>query len=118
MLRCPTQAIVVDRENRTWECNHFRCITCGNCVESCPADCLHLEPVYRSPVAETSGTEFHEIPAPPPKPEAGGRTRRPRVYVIRLTSERAAATDATKTPARTASRYRGCRTTCFRTGTA
>lgn len=72
MLRCPTQAIVVDREKRTWECNHFRCITCGNCVELCPADCLHLEPAYREPVAETTGTEFHEIPAPPPKAEAGG----------------------------------------------
>jgi formate hydrogenlyase subunit 6/NADH:ubiquinone oxidoreductase subunit I len=72
MLRCPTQAIVVDREKRTWECNHFRCITCGNCVELCPADCLHLEPAYREPVAKTTGTEFHEIPAPPPKPETGG----------------------------------------------
>jgi formate hydrogenlyase subunit 6/NADH:ubiquinone oxidoreductase subunit I len=72
MLRCPTQAILVDRENRTWECNHFRCITCGNCVELCPADCLHLEPAYRSPEVETTGKEFHEIPEPPPKPEAGG----------------------------------------------
>lgn len=72
MLRCPTQAIVVERERRTWECDHFRCITCGNCVDLCPADCLHLDNAYRSPEVEHPAKEFHEIPAPPPKPEAGG----------------------------------------------
>ncbi|HOT95230.1 MAG TPA: 4Fe-4S binding protein [Methanoregulaceae archaeon] len=72
MLRCPTQAIVVDREKRTWECDHFRCITCGNCVELCPADCLHLEPAYRSPETGRPAKEFHEVPAPPPKADAGG----------------------------------------------
>lgn len=72
MLRCPTQAIVVDREKRTWECDHFRCITCGNCVELCPANVLRLEPTYRSPEAEHPAKEFHVIPAPPPKAETGG----------------------------------------------
>ena len=71
MLRCPTQAIVVDREKRTWECDHFRCITCGNCV-ACPTNALRLEPVYRSPEADRPGKEFHEIPGP----AAEGRGRR------------------------------------------
>ena len=74
MLRCPTQAIVVDREKRTWECDHFRCITCGNCVDLCPANVLHLEPAYRSPEAVHPAKEFHVIPAPPPKAEAAGET--------------------------------------------
>lgn len=74
MLRCPTQAIVVDREKRTWECDHFRCITCGNCVELCPADCLHLETEYRAPETVPPAKEFHTIPAPPPKADAGGET--------------------------------------------
>lgn len=69
MLRCPTQAIVVDREKRTWECDHFRCITCGNCVELCPADSLRLDPAYRAPEAVRPDKEFHEIPEPPPKVE-------------------------------------------------
>ena len=72
MLRCPTQAIVVDRDKRTWECDHFRCITCGNCVELCPADCLHLDAAYRSPEVDHPAKEFHEIPAPPGKADAGG----------------------------------------------
>lgn len=49
-------------------------ITCGNCVDLCPTDALRLEPAYRSPEADRPGKEFHEIPAPPPKPEAGGET--------------------------------------------
>ena len=72
MLRCPTQAIVVDRENRTWECNHFRCITCGNCVDLCPADASTSSRRTARPRRRRAEKEFHEIPAPPPKPEAGG----------------------------------------------
>ncbi len=67
MLRCPTQAIVVERKERTWEIDHFRCITCGNCVDLCPANVLHLEPVYREPEADRPAKEFHRIPEPPPE---------------------------------------------------
>ncbi len=74
MLRCPTQAITVDREARTWEIDHFRCITCGNCVDLCPANVLHLETAYRSPETDRPGKEHHVIPAPPPKAEAGCET--------------------------------------------
>jgi ech hydrogenase subunit F len=40
--KCPTTAIEVDRNERTWEINRFCCIQCGCCVEVCPKKCLAM----------------------------------------------------------------------------
>lgn len=41
--RCPTSAIMVDRENRTWSIDHFKCIQCGYCQSSCPKKCITMK---------------------------------------------------------------------------
>jgi len=38
--KCPTDAILVARNEKTWQIDHLRCILCGHCVEMCPKDCL------------------------------------------------------------------------------
>ena len=35
-IHCPPDAIVVDRQDRTWILDPNRCIVCGKCVEVCP----------------------------------------------------------------------------------
>ncbi len=39
---CPTDSIVVDRENHTWSINNFSCIMCCMCVRGCPKKCMEM----------------------------------------------------------------------------
>jgi len=40
--RCPADAIVVDREAKTWAIDRFACVICGACVRACPKKCLAI----------------------------------------------------------------------------
>lgn len=59
--KCPTQAISVEKENRTWEIDRMRCVQCAHCVEVCPKKCLHMEKQYFDPGYEKA-TDYHDIP--------------------------------------------------------
>lgn len=39
---CPTDALTVDRANKSWSVNKDACVECGTCVEKCPKKCLSL----------------------------------------------------------------------------
>lgn len=65
---CVSQAIVVDREARTWEINRLRCIICGLCAEVCPRDCIFIEPDYH-PSTIGSVVDLMQGPPAPPKKE-------------------------------------------------
>ncbi len=47
--KCPSGAITVDRENKTWQINRMACVQCANCVNSCPRSCLKIVPGYPEP---------------------------------------------------------------------
>lgn len=40
--KCPSDAIVVDKLNKTWQLDPFRCIICNECVLSCPKKCIAM----------------------------------------------------------------------------
>lgn len=65
--KCPTNAIAVDRNARTWSIERFGCIQCGYCVESCPKKCLTMLQAYTEPGAEKT-VEVIQGPPAPPKP--------------------------------------------------
>lgn len=48
--KCPTGAIAVDKNEKTWDINPLSCITCSYCVEVCPKKCLTMENRYSEPV--------------------------------------------------------------------
>lgn len=50
--KCPTVAICVNRDARTWEIDRFRCVACGCCVDVCPVKCLRMETNYMEPTLE------------------------------------------------------------------
>jgi ech hydrogenase subunit F len=56
--KCPTSAIVVSRENKTWEIDRLRCVSCNACVEVCPKKCLAMIEQY-STVRTESSPEVH-----------------------------------------------------------
>lgn len=47
--RCPCAAIVVEKTNRKWTIDKFRCVQCGTCVLECPKHCLSMEPGWPAP---------------------------------------------------------------------
>ena len=48
--KCPTEAIVCNRKDKSWEINHLACVLCGNCVDSCRKGCLTQVNVPASPM--------------------------------------------------------------------
>ncbi|MCL2479049.1 MAG: 4Fe-4S binding protein [Treponema sp.] len=40
--KCPTHALAVDRNARSWEIKRFECIICGEYTSVCPKKCLHM----------------------------------------------------------------------------
>ena len=47
--KCPTGAITVDREGKTWSINRFDCVQCGSCVNACRKNALAIVPGYPEP---------------------------------------------------------------------
>jgi len=60
---CVSQAISINKEERTWTIDRMRCIICGECVESCPKDCLFMAQTYHPPIIESKTDTFY---GPPP----------------------------------------------------
>ncbi|HDS62641.1 MAG TPA: 4Fe-4S dicluster domain-containing protein [Methanofollis liminatans] len=75
MRKCPSDAICVSREEKTWEIDVLRCHVCNCCVEVCPVHCLTMETQYSSAVTVHEGRVLVKItyvkPERPAKPEAG-----------------------------------------------
>ena len=55
--KCPTDALVVNRAQKTWAIDRLRCIACGYCVEACPKKSLELHTAHGT-VTVTKDLEF------------------------------------------------------------
>ena len=66
---CPSQAIIVNKEAKTWQIDRLRCVVCNSCVDTCPVKCLFMDTQYSTPVT-ARGIEIINITyVRPPKPE-------------------------------------------------
>lgn len=61
-LRCPANAITVDRAGKTLTFDLFRCIHCACCQEACKRGCVQLRAMYHPPVYEKPLLEFSGAP--------------------------------------------------------
>ncbi|HEX3001953.1 MAG TPA: 4Fe-4S dicluster domain-containing protein [Methanoregula sp.] len=67
--KCPAQALLLNKEAKTWQIDRFRCVMCGACVYNCPATCLSMDPVYTPPASEKGVEVFAITYVKPPRPE-------------------------------------------------
>ena len=47
--KCPTDALVINKETKVWKIAYYHCIVCGQCVEACPKKCLYMNPELTPP---------------------------------------------------------------------
>jgi ech hydrogenase subunit F len=50
--KCPTNALAVNRDEKSWTVERMNCIQCSCCVDVCPKHCLVNEAGYTSPGME------------------------------------------------------------------
>lgn len=67
--KCPAQAILLNKEAKSWQIDRFRCVMCSSCVDTCPAKCLSMDPVYTAPASKKGVEVFTITYVKPPKPE-------------------------------------------------
>ena len=67
--KCPTDALKVDREAKSWTIARMSCIQCSCCVEVCPKSCLVNEAGYTTPDMKKVVDTFVQPAAPEPKDE-------------------------------------------------
>jgi ech hydrogenase subunit F len=66
---CPSQAIVVEKEAKTWQIDRLRCVVCRACVDACPVKCLFMDTQYTAPVTAHYVDLVNITYVKPPKPE-------------------------------------------------
>jgi formate hydrogenlyase subunit 6/NADH:ubiquinone oxidoreductase subunit I len=54
--KCPTGAINVSKDDKSWEIERLRCIQCNSCVDLCPKKCLSMLNAY-TPVSTSSSVK-------------------------------------------------------------
>ena len=56
--KCPTDALKVDKNEKSWTIERMGCIQCGCCIEACPKDCLANMAEYTTPALEKVADVF------------------------------------------------------------
>ena len=62
--KCPTGAIKVDRNAKTWKINRFDCVQCACCVKNCPKKSLSMGRTYPEPADKKTEDTLQKILTP------------------------------------------------------
>ena len=65
--KCPTGAIEVGREAKSWSIQRMGCIQCGACTDVCPKKCLSMETAYTTPDGKKTIDLFVQTPKATPE---------------------------------------------------
>jgi formate hydrogenlyase subunit 6/NADH:ubiquinone oxidoreductase subunit I len=71
--KCPTKAITVAKEAKSWTIHRMQCIQCSCCVELCPKKCLVNKSEYTTPSTDKLVDSFVK-PADEPAAASTGTT--------------------------------------------
>ncbi len=59
-IKCPTHAITVDKNEKTWSIRPMSCIQCRCCVDNCPKKSLSMGLRFQEPGSEKLTTTFKQ----------------------------------------------------------
>ena len=59
-IKCPTHAITVDKNEKTWSIRPMSCIQCRCCVDNCPKKCLSMGVRFQEPGEEKVTKTFKQ----------------------------------------------------------
>jgi Formate hydrogenlyase subunit 6/NADH:ubiquinone oxidoreductase 23 kD subunit (chain I) len=68
--KCPTGAIAVNRDEKSWAIERMNCIQCSCCVDYCPKKCLINEAGYTTPDSVKAVDSFVKQEEPAEEAEA------------------------------------------------
>lgn len=71
--KCPANALKVDRNEKSWEIDHFNCIICGVCKEVCPKKCISTETNYHPCAYSKNKAKSLQAPKPAETADSGKR---------------------------------------------
>jgi formate hydrogenlyase subunit 6/NADH:ubiquinone oxidoreductase subunit I len=94
--KCPSSAITVDRNEKSWEIDPFKCIICNVCEEVCPKKCILNHEAHNTSALVKEKRK--SIQAPKPPKEAAPAAATPKAAAPAVA---APATGAAVTPAAT-----------------
>jgi len=72
---CPAQAIVVEKESKSWQIDRLRCVVCRACVDVCPVTCLFMDTQYTAPMTARGVDTVAITYVKPPKPADKGEIK-------------------------------------------
>lgn len=64
-MKCPSNAIEVDRATKTLKFDLFQCVICGSCAEACKKGGVEMIAKYKSPMYSKPGMVVQTIPEAP-----------------------------------------------------
>ncbi len=68
--KCPADAIVVNRAEKSWEIDQFKCVICGVCTEVCPKKCILQEAGHKTASCTKEKVKQVQPPKPAEQPAA------------------------------------------------
>ncbi len=60
--RCPADALVVSKAEKSWEIDQFKCIICGACTDACPKKCIKMDEQYKTSSYVKEKAKFTQAP--------------------------------------------------------
>lgn len=64
MRKCPANAIVVNKAEKSWEIDQFKCVICNACVDTCPKKCIASSAEHKPAQLTKSKLKLVQTPKP------------------------------------------------------
>lgn len=56
--KCPSDAIIVNKSEKSWEIDPFKCVICSVCEEVCPKKCIRTDENYKTSAYSKESNKF------------------------------------------------------------
>jgi len=56
--KCPSDALVVNKAEKSWEVDQFKCVVCGLCQDVCPKKCINMDDNHKTAAYKKEKSKF------------------------------------------------------------